>query len=104
VEKIDIKEVLFERLKQDYNSTKEQIKFFNGLDYMEAMIKFFGVLNISIVKTIDEDIYNKIFFDNFKVSPSLGDYKSLATNPFVKNNKTRLKNKDELYDILYDIF
>jgi len=96
--------VLFERLKQDYNSTKEQIKFFNGLDYMEAMIKFFGVLNISIVKTIDEDIYNKIFFDNFKVSPSLGDYKSLATNPFVKNNKTRLKNKDELYDILYDIF
>ena len=47
MKKIDVNETLFSRLKYDYENNKnEQIKFLNGLDYFEAMIKFFGVLSI----------------------------------------------------------
>ncbi len=105
MKKIDVNETLFSRLKYDYENNKnEQIKFLNGLDYFEAMIKFFGVLSISVVKNIDEDIYNEIFLTNFKISPSLGDFKSLATQPFSKSNKKKLENKHDLYDNLLKLF
>jgi len=104
MQRINIKETLLIRLKNDYEETEAQTKFFNGLDYLEAMVKFFGVLNISVVKNIDKDMYNKIFLSNFKISPSLGDFKSLATQAFTKSNKKELFNKDKLYDKLCKLF
>ncbi len=113
MKKIDINETLLQRLKADYNNAEDQVKFMNGLDYLEAMVKLFGVLNISVVKEIDKDVYEKIFFNNFKKSPSLGDYKSLATKLFLDKDDgidkelkiyETLKAKDILYDKLYDLF
>lgn len=47
---IDINKHLFEKLQNDFRNTESQIKFFNGLDYLEAMVKFFACLNIAVVK------------------------------------------------------
>ena len=105
--KIDIKKTLFKPLKEDYNNPDNQlvVTFSNGLDYLEAMVKFLGILNISVVKEIDKEVYEKIFFTNFKISPSLGDFKSLATQPFTKANKNILKTKEnELYKVLDELF
>ena len=95
MQKIDIKKLLLLPLKKDYESQKDQTKFFNGLDYIEAMLKFFGILNISVVKEIDSNIFNKILLTNFKISPLLGDLKSLATEPFLKKYDT-LKEKQKV--------
>ena len=96
MQKIDIKRLLLSPLKKDYESQKDQTKFFNGLDYLEAMLKFFSVLNISVVKEIDNNIYNKIFLNNFKISPSFGDFKSLETKPFL-NKYDALKEKTKSF-------
>jgi len=109
---------LFKQLKKDYKNHKEnkhyQSQLQSGFDYMEAMIKFFGVLSISVVRDIDAQMYKEIFSRNFKLSPSLGDFKSLTTDSFPQvpkrkkqkalDLKARLENKNEIYDFLANIF
>jgi len=108
--KVDPNNALFKQLKKDYDSHKKnklyQSQLQSGFDYMEAMIKFFGVLSISVVKSIDETLYKKIFTNNFKLSPSLGDYKSLATTPFSVNSKKIISTltANELYNFLDNLF
>jgi len=116
--KIDINKALFTQLKNDYTSHKEN-KFYqselqSGFDYMEAMIKFFGSISISVVKDIDTEIYKNVFTNNFKMAPSLGDFKSLTTRSFPqiptkKKEKAielqqRLKNNNQIYDFLSKLF
>ena len=104
---IDLNKALFKTLLNDYEKYKKekkhQAQFQTGIDFIEAVIKFFGVLNISLVKELNEDIYKKIISQNFKPQPSLGDYKSLATHPFLDEYKDNLIN-DEFYDFLYKTF
>lgn len=105
MKKIDLDEILFKNLREDYNKCFGLLKLQNGFDYMESMVKFLGCLSISIVKNSDKNIYEKILLENFKISPSLGDFKSLATISFSKNNK---KNtfllKDDLYCSVEEVF
>jgi len=107
---IDINAALFTQLKEDYNSHKEykhyQSQLQSGFDYMEAMIKFFGALSISVVKSMDDALYKDVFTKNFKLSPSLGDFKSLATTPFSKNSKKSINtlDKNEIYTFLDILF
>ena len=104
---IDLNKALFKTLLNDYEKYKKekkhQAQFQTGIDFIEAVIKFFGVLNISLIKELNEDIYKKIISQNFKPQPSLGDYKSLATHPFLDEYKDNLIN-DEFYDFLYKTF
>jgi len=105
---IDINTALFETLKNDYNHHKQnnayQSQLQSGFDYLEALIKIFASINISVVKDIDDKVYKDIFTKNFKLAPSLGDFKSLATVVFSKSNHKKLINNNELYDLLYTIF
>jgi len=105
---IDINKALFSQLKSDYQTHKEgkhyQSQLQSGFDYMEAMIKLFASVNISVIKNINNEIYKTIFIKNFKLTPSLGDFKSLVTIPFSKSIKTKLQNKDELYNFLDSLF
>ena len=108
MKEIDINKALFDVLKKDYENHKQdklyQSQLQSGFDYLEALIKFFASINISIVKDIDNDIYKDIFIKNFKLAPSLGDFKSLATVVFSKKNKNKLITQNEIYDLLYEIF
>jgi hypothetical protein len=109
--KIDINKALYETLKSDYITHKEnsqyQSQLQSGFDYMEAMIKLFASISISVVKDIDEEIYKDIFTKNFKLTPSLGDFKSIVTVPFSKNSKKSLIKADtsnEIYTLLDTVF
>ena len=104
MKKININEILLQRLKDDYINAEDQVKFMNGLDYLEAMVKLFAVMNIAVVRNIDTETYQNIFLKNFKITPSLGDFKSLATHPFTKVNKSVLQNKNSFYESLHGIF
>jgi len=81
MKKIDIKESLFNILLDDYESYKTnkdyQNQFQSGIDFFESMIKFFAVLNISILKTTDEKLFKKVIANNFKDKPSLGNFKDV---------------------------
>jgi len=105
---INTNKALFDTLKKDYTLHKTnklyQSQLQSGFDYIEALVKFFASVNISVVKDIDDDIYKDIFTTNFKLSPSLGDFKSLATVPFSKKNKTKLKEQNKIYDFLDNLF
>jgi len=106
VEKIDIDKILFKELRKDYicakRDKKYQEQFQSGLDYMEAMIKLFGVLNISVLKSIDEEKYKKVFSKNFNLTTSLGAFKSLATHSL--SEKKKPKQTNNFYDFLYNSF
>lgn len=106
--KIDINEVLFDDLKGYYEKAKNkanQEEFNSGLDYLESMVKFFAVLNIGIVKRIDEKLYDEIIYKNFSITPSLGQYKSLATTICTENYYNKLRDSgDTLYNNIYDLF
>jgi hypothetical protein len=106
---IDIDKHLFEKLESDYENAKNDIEKINyGFDYIEAIVKFFGSVNISILRYIEKETFQDILLKNFKLSPSLGDYKSLATLPFSKDNYKRLKDKKtnikDIYEKLYNLF
>ena len=110
MQKIDINKALFEQLKKDYKKHKKN-KYYQsqlqcGFDYMEAIIKFFGVLSISVVNTMDEELYKDIFTKNFKLAPSLGDFKSLATTSFSKKSKKIISILaiNDIYNLLDDLF
>lgn len=80
-----VDERLFNPLKTDYEKSQHPIhRFTSGFDYMEAMVKFLGVLSISVLKDADKTEYKEVFFKNFKLSPSLGHYVSLSTNAYKK--------------------
>ena len=116
--KIDINEALYGTLKKDYETHKTnehyQSQLQSGFDYMEAMVKLFGTISISIVKEIDHDVYKNIFTENFKLTPSLGDFKSLTTKSFPQVPKkkkekalalkVKLENKNIIYDFLQILF
>lgn len=55
---INIKQILFTPLKEDYEAQKGIIKFQLGLDYMESMVKFFGFL--AMLNEIDDELIHKI--------------------------------------------
>lgn len=105
MQEINISEILFQPLKNDYENSYNQQKLQSGFDYMESIIKFIGILSISIVKKIDIEIYNKILMENFKLTPSLGDYKSLATQSFLKQNiKINKNNSNSFFIFLEELF
>lgn len=110
LEPINIKASLLEPLKEAYNGAESHKEFAYGLDYMEAMTKFLASLCVSLVGEMDKTTFEEIFLNNFKLTPSLGDFKSLATNCFSKENKKKITQKDSsesfkaLYNELYDIF
>ena len=66
-----VDECLFEPLKQDYAHYREAKnaigEFTSGFDYMEAMVKFLGILSISVLKVADKTEYKEVFFKNFKL-------------------------------------
>jgi len=101
--KINVDKILFKMLKEDYKNFKKdeqyQLQFQAGFDYMEAMIKLFGVVSVSVLKIVDIEKYKKVFDKNFKTSPTLGDYKSLGTKTFFGDE---VKNTSKAYSILYD--
>ena len=69
MKKITINEALYGTLKKDYETHKAtkhyQSQLQSGFDYMEAMVKLFGVLSISVVKDMNYDLYKKLFIQNF---------------------------------------
>lgn len=99
--KIDIETALFHTLKSDYEEFKEKEQYLSqfqaGLDYMEAIIKLFGVVSISILKEIDYEKYKKVFNKNFKTSTSLGGFKSLGTRSFPKSKKNKVTTDKKIY-------
>jgi sulfur transfer protein SufE len=101
--KIDINEVLFKHLKEDYENSKEKSEhhkqFIVGFDYIEALVKLTGSIMISVVKSQDENLYNKIIQNNFQLFPSLGNFVNLIIQPLSKENRKKLKG-EALYDFL----
>ncbi|WP_320035765.1 DUF4476 domain-containing protein [Halarcobacter sp.] len=108
--KIDLNEALYKSLKEDYKKHKENKQYQSqlqcGFDYMEALIKLFGTLSISVIKDIDNDLFEELFSKNFKLCPSLGDFKSLTTTPFSKNSKKIINKKElnKIYSFLDKLF
>lgn len=108
MKRVNIYKNLFELLLEDYNEYKEkkdyQNQFRTGMDFLESSIKFFAVLNISVLKSLDKEAFEKIIVNNLKEKPSLGDFKSLAVFPFGKKIRSSEYLKNEFYLFLENIF
>lgn len=111
MKEFNIKSAFFDDLHNSYNEHKESKRYLdqllNGLDYMEALVKFLGVVSISVLRDVDYSLYKSVFYNSFKLTPSLGHFIGLSRLPFSKESQKTLAKDgktNELYDFLQEKF